>query len=327
MNADTTAKQVTVVLGTGGTIAGVAASPDDTVDYRAGQLGIAQLLAALPASLRSGLLLEQVAQIDSKDADFAFWRLLALRCEHWLAQPRVRALVLTHGTDTIEETACFLSRVLPAAKPVVLTCAMRPATAAVPDGPGNLRDALVLAADPSAHGVLVACAGEVHGALEVQKVHAQRLNPFSSGAAGPLARFEAGVPHWLRAAAPAPMPALRLSAASLPEKPQDWPPVEIVLSHAGASGRMVRALVQAGVRGIVAAGTGNGTLHEQLEQALLEAQAGGVRVVRASRCAEGGMLPRAQDAFETCAELPPAKARITLLLDLLAQQQQRGGAS
>ena len=136
---------------------------------------------------------EQVAQLDSKDMDFATWRALAGRVARHLARPEVAAIVVTHGTDTLEETAYFLQRVLAPAKPVVLTAAMRPATSRLADGPQNLADA-----SPSrwpragARGVVVVVAGTVHSALDVRKVHPYRLDAFGSGDAGPIARVEEG---------------------------------------------------------------------------------------------------------------------------------------
>ena len=118
-----------VVLGTGGTLAGAAATPGDNVGYKAAQFGIGELLARIPSLQGVPIESEQVAQVDSKDMTFAIWRDLAARCAHWLAQDDVAGIVVTHGTDTIEETSFFLQEVLAPAKPVVLTCAMRPSTA------------------------------------------------------------------------------------------------------------------------------------------------------------------------------------------------------
>jgi L-asparaginase len=122
--------QKIVVLGTGGTIAGTSAQAGDNIGYTAAQVGVGQLLAAVPGlqqAARGVLVAEQVAQIDSKDMDGHVWQALALRCAHHLEDPEVRGVVITHGTDTLEETAWFLHEVLDTrAKPVVLTCAMRP---------------------------------------------------------------------------------------------------------------------------------------------------------------------------------------------------------
>jgi len=302
-----------VVLGTGGTIAGRGASAQDNLGYRAGEVAVSDLLAGVPVPAGADVQAEQVAQIDSKDMDFGVWRSLAQRCAHWLAQPDVAGLVVTHGTDTMEETAFFLQAVLAPAKPVVLTGAMRPASSAAPDGPQNLADALAVAASAQAQGVCVVFAGAVHGPQDVQKVHGYRLDAFASGDAGPIAYVEEGRLRMLRAW-PQGTPARDVE--SLPDAAQ-WPRVEIVLSHAGASGAVVDALVREGVAGLVLAGTGNGTVHHALEAALLRAQQQGVRVLRTSRCAQGRVLPHGADKLPAAEGLSPVKARIALLLQAL----------
>jgi L-asparaginase len=302
-----------VVLGTGGTIAGRASSAQDNLGYRAGEVAVADLLAGMPVPEGTTLRAEQLAQIDSKDLDFDLWCALSQRCAHWLAQPQVAGIVVTHGTDTLEETAYFLHAVLAPVKPVVLTGAMRPATSAAADGPQNLADALAVAASPLAQGVSVVFAGAVHSAMDVQKVHSWRLDAFGSGDAGPLAWVEEGRLRVLRAWPQA--PALR-NAASLPE-PHAWPRVEIVTSHAGAGSAIVQALVRDGVAGIVVAGTGNGTLHHALEAALLQAQESDVAVRRASRCPQGRVIARPDDAIAGADGLSPVKARIALMLELM----------
>ena len=311
-----------VILGTGGTIAGTAAQAGDNLGYTAAQVGIGQLVAALPA-LANGhhqLLSEQVAQVDSKDMDFGIWRELAQRVTHWLAQDEVQGIVITHGTDTLEETAFFLQAVLDPAKPVVLTCAMRPATALAPDGPQNMLDAVAVASHFGARGVVAVCAGAVHAALDVQKVHTYRLDAFSSGDAGPLGYIEEGRLRLLRnwPSAPASQGMSAIKTIALGDAGQPWPRVEIVMNYAGADGRTVRALVADGVQGLVVAGTGNGTLHHALQAALIQAQAGGVAVRRATRCLEGRVLPRAGDELPDAQGLSPVKARVALMLELLA---------
>jgi L-asparaginase len=302
-----------VILATGGTIAGRAASAGDNIGYQAGQVGVDELLQGVRAP--PGLLLqaEQVAQIDSKDMDAEVWRALAARCAHWLAQADVRGIVVTHGTDTMEETAFFLQSVLAPAKPVVLTGAMRPATSAAPDGPQNIADALVVAAATGARGVCVAFAGSVHAASDVMKVHSYRPDAFASGESGPLAVVEEGR---LRALRPWPESLPLRALAGLPAA-SDWPRVEIVMNHAGAAGGTVDALVAQGVAGIVAAGTGNGSLHRDLEAALLRARERGVAVLRTSRCVYGRVLAQPADALPA-SELSPVKARIAMQLQLLA---------
>lgn len=309
-----------VILGTGGTIAGRSIDACDNIGYTAAQVGIDQLLYGIPAMAEAGpFITEQVAQIDSKDMSFAVWAQLATRVNYFLARSDVRGLVITHGTDTLEETAYFLQVACQPSKPVVLTCAMRPATAMAPDGPQNLLDAVSVARCEDAQGVVVVCAGTVHSALDVQKVHPYRLDAFSSGDAGPLAYVEEGqlrlLRNWPRAhEGYAPLAVeKRTDWAHL-----DWPHVEIVMSYAGASGAVVEALLVQGVRGLVVAGTGNGTLHQALEAALLKAQAAGVKVVRASRCVNGRVLPMFESAIADSQGLSPVKARVALMLALLA---------
>lgn len=301
-----------VVLGTGGTIAGEADAAHEHLGYRSAQRPVDELLRGVPVAGAQVVETEQVAQLDSKDMDFTVWSLLAHRCEYWLAQADVTGLVVTHGTDTLEETAFFLQAVLAPAKPVVLTGAMRPATALGADGPQNLADALAVAGTAGASGVGVVFAGRLHAARDVVKVHPYRLDAFGSGDAGPLAHVEDGRLRQLRSWPDEPV--LRAAATLLP--PASWPRVELVTSHAGATGSVVRALVADGVRGLVVAGTGNGTIHHSLEQALLEAQHAGVAVRRASRCPEGIVLAPADDPLPPMA-LTPVKARIALMLELM----------
>ena len=304
------------VLGTGGTIAGTGSGPQDHVGYRAGQVPVGELLVSSPAMAGHALVSEQVAQVDSKNMDFDLWRRLAARCAAWLARDDVTGLVITHGTDTLEETAYFLHLVLSPVKPVVLTCAMRPATALAPDGPQNLADAVTVAAAGGAHGVVAVCAGVIHGAPDVMKVHPYRLDPFGSGDAGALGHVEEGRLRlhrdWPAGAADWPSHAARVERAA------DWPRVQIVMNHAGADGSVVRALQAQGVDGIVVAGTGNGTLSEALEEALLQARADGIAVVRASRCGTGVVLAQTGQRLPDSQGLSPVKARIAMQLALLA---------
>ncbi|HZV92790.1 MAG TPA: asparaginase [Caldimonas sp.] len=319
-----------VVLGTGGTIAGWAATPTETLAYRSAQLGVAELVAAAPSTADTVVESEQVAQLDSKDMDFATWRRLALRVAHHLARPEVAGVVVTHGTDTLEETAWFLARVVDATKPVVLTAAMRPASALDADGPGNLADAISLAGRAGHPGVVVTLAGAVHGARDVRKAHPQRPDAFTSGDAGPLARHDGTQWQWLRDAAAGP-PSTGVDL--LPEDESAWPWVEVVTSDAGADGRVVDLLAGAGVDGIVVAATGNGSTHRLIAAALARAQASGVVVRRSSRCVEGAIVETGNDGLPTAGGLSPVKARIELMLHLLcagrparsAERQQESG--
>ena len=317
-----------VFLGMGGTIAGKASNPADNVGYKAAQVGVADLLSAVPAMAASlgtmTAVAEQVAQIDSKDMHIAAWRALAHSAERHLANPDVAGVVVTHGTDTLEETAFFLAQVLPQAlresKPVVLTCAMRPASSQAPDGPQNMADATAVACTPGAHGVMAVCAGVIHDAQHLRKVHPYRLDPFESGEAGPLGFVEEGSVRLLHGW-PTTQPS-RVTSKALART--EWPRVEMVTSHAGAGGAAVLSMVahpgDVPVRGIVVAGTGNGSLHQELEKALLDVQGQGVRVVRGSRCVEGPIVgnPRGADTGLQVTLLDPIKARVALMLELLA---------
>jgi L-asparaginase len=307
-------ERLVVVLGTGGTIAGTAADAGDNVGYTAAQIGIAQLVAAIPPLTGVPIECEQVAQLDSKDMDHATWQRLAQRAAHHLARENVCGVAVTHGTDTMEETAYFLQRVLAPAKPLVLTGAMRPATSLQADGPQNLLDAVAVAREAGARGVTVVFAGAVHGAFDVRKVHPYRLDAFSSGDAGPIAYVEEGrlrrLRDWPQGTA--------LGVESIARDPATWPRVEIVTSHAGASGAIVDALVASGVKGLVVAGTGNGKVHQSLKAALQRAEQSGARVLLATRCNSGAIVPSlGNDTSATFSGLTPVQARVELLMQLL----------
>ncbi len=341
-----------VVLGTGGTIAGTAASPTDHTGYTAGQIGVGELLDSVPglAQALKGAQLqsEQLAQLDSKDMDYGTMLRLAQRCHALLQQDDVQSLVVTHGTDTLEETAYLLRLLLEASlharekrKAVVFTCAMRPASSNEADGPRNLRDAVALAVDPLASGVLIVCAGDVHHPDFVQKVHSSALNAFSSGdvtlgEAGLMAHVRESTVIWAddfgrvfkqndgAIHTEYAQIAIKLIATDLGSL-INWPRVEVVMNHSNASAALVHALLNHShpgdpLRGIVVAGTGNGTLAQALQSALVDAQSAGIRVLRASRCPFGGVSPTAHDVLPST-HLSWAKARVLLMLELLGAPQ------
>jgi len=340
-----------VVLGTGGTIAGEGHDPHNALAYTAGQRPVSVLLQGVTLPPGAEVLTEQVAQLDSKDMDHATWQTLLARCRHWLAQD-VAGIVITHGTDTLEETAFFLSQTLPADKPVVLTCAMRPATHPQPDGPANLTDALSLVTQPQARGVMVVCAGLAHGAGEVQKVHASRLDAFAS-ASGPWAVRAQDVWHW---ASNLPLGQVDIDEDAIEKRATAclqtavWPRVEVVLSHAGATGAVLQAMLQAStpgdhdsdarlgqpLAGLVVAATGHVTIHAALEAALRHALRCGVPVMVTTRCVWSGVTTSphwllANTKFESnmdasteaqltglqVSPLSPVKARIDFMLQLM----------
>ena len=301
-----------LLIATGGTIAGRAASAQDNVAYRA-ELGAAELVAAVPALARVPLRTVQLAQIDSKDMSHAVWQALVRLLAQELARDDVTGVVITHGTDTLEETAFFLQRVLAPTKPVVLTAAMRPATSLQTDGPQNLLDAVTVARTPGARGVLAVLGGQVHAGDEVRKVDSYRLQAFDSDPAGPVALVEEGVVLSLR-----PWPAGRALGAACCDRPlADWPRVAWLTSHAGFDAALVDAAVAAGFHGLVLAGTGNGTLHADLEAAAARAATAGVALRLSTRCVSGRVVGSVPRRTPVSATHSAAQARVALLLELL----------
>lgn len=313
-----------VVLGTGGTIAGTGAGPQ-AVAYQAAQLSVAQLVQAVPGLQGMPLETRQVAQVDSKDMDWPVWQALADALWRELAREDVGAVVITHGTDTLEETAYLLHRLLDVDKPVVLTAAMRAATAAQADGPRNLRDAVLVAqhaARRGQSGVVAVMAGAVWPGWAVRKAHSSHIDAFDGGGEPPLARITSeGV---VEGDTPWPVPGK--AGWSWVLGTQAPPRVEIVTSHAGADGRVVEALLAQStlatnasdrLQGLVVAGTGHGTIHQGLSGALEQAGQQGVRVWRSTRVARGGVQPREADEWPAAGALTAAQARVALVLELL----------
>jgi L-asparaginase len=307
---------ITTILGTGGTIAGTASSATAQSGYTAATLGITQLLAAVPQLSGLPLQARQVAQLDSKDMSHAVWQQLVRAVADELARDEVSGVVVTHGTDTLEETAYLLQRVLAPGKPVVLTAAMRPATSLQADGPQNLLDAVTLARTPGVRGVLVLLAGRVHAGDQVRKVDAWRLDAFDSGDAGPLAWVRDGTVQQLRD-----WPRGEALGADITEVAlSNWPRVAWFTSHAGFDPAVVDAAVAAGFDGLLLAGTGNGSLHADLLAAAMRAQAAGLVVRLSTRCASGRVVGAGPHALAISDAPGPAQARVALLLELLDQR-------
>ncbi|MGN7099998.1 asparaginase [Ralstonia holmesii] len=315
------------ILATGGTIAGSADDAGSAARYRAGAVPIDQLLAASKLGLErlANVRAEQVAQIDSKDLTFEVWEKLVARIRHWIDVERVDGVVITHGTDTLEETAMLLHLTQQTDTPIVLTAAMRPSTSLSADGPLNLLNAVRLAANPSARGrgVLVALNQRVHAARDVQKSHTYAVEAFVSPDTGALGfvldtqvQFQRAGQH-VAAADVLPMPPAG-----------QWPWVEVVASYAQPDARVVDALVAAGVKGLVIAATGAGSIHANLEAALNRASQQGVFVLRSTRTG-AGLVP-AQPGGERWASsgsLNPYKARVLLTLLLASGRAQAEVAS
>lgn len=308
-----------VVLAVGGTIAGSAASELSTTGYQAGVLGVEYLLEAVPglqdyARVRG----EQLVSIDSKDMTEDIWLRLAGRINELLASEEADGIVVTHGTDTLEETAYFLNLTVQSRKPVVLVGAMRPATALSADGPMNLWDAVRVAASEEAagKGVLVVMNGEIHGAREVTKSHTTSVSTFRSPEAGVLGTVPAGEPLFFRAPLRRHTLASEFELAGLGELPC----VKIIYGHAGDDALFAEAAIKAGAGGIIYAGPGNGSIPRGVEAVLAEAVRQGLVVVRSSRTGSGTVIaaePSYREAhFVEGGSLNPQKARILLQLAL-----------
>ncbi len=329
-----------LILGTGGTIAGTATDPARAWAYQAAQLGVAQLVAAVPELAAIPLVTQQVAQIDSKDMAWPVWQALAQALDAALQDAAVEAIVITHGTDTLEETACLLHHLHDGRKPIVLTAAMRPATAPDADGPRNLRDAVQVAHTAAGlgwGGVVAVLQGRVWAGTDVRKAHSHALDAFDGGGVAPLALLDdaSGMSTGAGAWVPVnPWPRGEAMGWALLSSPTP-PRVEIVLSHADADGWWVDAALRQSaddvasreahrhaqaLRGLVVATTGHGTVNMGLEAALQRAVAQGVVVWRSSRVARGGVTPREGDVWPAAGTLTPAQARVALQLRLLAQR-------
>jgi L-asparaginase len=309
-----------VVLGTGGTIAGWAPDPSQGRQYLAGELTAADLVLGLGVGL-DHIVTEEVARIDSKNMGWPVWQRLVARVQHWLDQDDVQGVVVTHGTDTLEETAILLHTLFKGHKTVVITGAMRAANVPDPDGPANLRHALALAGAPGSAGVVCVFAGQVHAAASVTKLDCQALNAF--GSVDPIALDLAleNLDALQKRFAQQATPTVVLSAKALANL-HSWPWVELIFNHAAQDGAVVNALLLSpkAPDGWVVAGTGNGTMSQGLEAALTIAQQRGAWVWRTSRCAQGQVQAQVGESFQTTPGLNPYKARVVMALALVAGQ-------
>ena len=317
--------QKVVVLATGGTIAGVAEDVSKPNNYVSGQLGVNQLTQNL-VTHGVALIQEQVCNIDSKDMQFSHWQALLERCHFWLNQNDVAGLIMTHGTDTLEETAFFLQSVLKPSKPLAMTCAMFPANVPQSDGPQNLQDALDWVLTTQDSGVFLVSAGEVHFGIGVQKIFSDRSKAFASRnkvlAVNDKTPFM-DIQDWQ-------MPSIEQVLET-----KLWPRVELIFNHSGADGQLVKTLLKANdlaksgpqtnviqtvmIDGIVVAGTGSGTLSHDLVLALNEAQKAGLWVARTSRCAFGVADPDKHPSILSLHNLSPVQGRVAMILGLLAR--------
>ena len=309
-----------MILATGGTIAGTGATSTTTVGYTAAKVAIDKLITAVPELKKvANVKGEQVFQIASENMNNNYWLKLAKRVNTLLAQTDVDGIVITHGTDTIEETAYFLNLVVKSRKPVVIVGAMRPSTALSADGPINLYNAVLLAGSKDAvgKGVLVVLNDQINAAREVTKTNTSTLDTFKAPELGLLGYMQDNRPIFYRQSTRRHTADTEFDVMQLDVLPQ----VDIVYGYANVNRIAIDSFMAAGARGIIYAGTGDGSLADSVKPALVEARKQGVIIVRSSRVGEGIVARNGEDNddqldFVVSDTLNPQKARILLMLAL-----------
>src|ERR1700756_4767765 len=313
-------KKNVVILATGGTIAGAAASSTQAA-YTSGQVGIDTMINAVPgikdlANLKG----EQISNVGSQDMSFAIMLKLANRINESLPTSDVDGIVITHGTDTMEETAYFLNLTVKSDKPVVMVGSMRPSTAVSADGPLNLYNAVAVAADPKAkgRGVLVVMNDQIHAAHSLTKTSTTSVQTFMSPLRGVVGVTAYGKDDWYNNPPWTHTTQSEFDISNVTKLPR----VDIVFADADMEPDLIDGSVKAGAKGIVIAGVGNGNMNKPSVDAAAEAVKKGVVVVRSSRVATG-MVDRNVEVnddelgFIASDELNPQKSRILLSLALL----------
>ena len=308
-----------IILATGGTIAGAGASAD-RAGYTAGKIPIDDLVGSIPSIKKKATITgEQIASIGSQDMTIDVWKKLAVRINEIAKNKEADGIVITHGTDTQEETAYFLDLALTTDIPVVLTGSMRPATAISADGPKNLYDAITIAIDPKSkgRGVLVSFNEGIFDARDVMKLSTTKTNAFGSPNTGPVGQaYDGRVEYY--------------SSSERERKPKSpvvitantkLPRVDIVYMYADAPSDQIDMLVAKKVDGIVIAGVGNGNFNKAYMDAVKRAVAAGVIICRASRTPSGRVVLHDEINDEELGtivsdDLTPQKARILLMLGL-----------
>ena len=315
-----------IILATGGTIAGAGASAD-RAGYTAGKIPIDDLIGAIPTVKKIATITgEQIASVGSQDMTIEIWKKLAVRINEIIAKKEAEGIVVTHGTDTQEETAYFLDLVVPSEMPVVLTGSMRPSTAISADGPKNLYDAITVAINPKSkgRGVLVSFNEGIFDGREVMKMSTTFTNAFGSPNTGAIGHaYDGKVEYYANAV-----------REVNPKSPVDikadtkLPRVDIVYMYADAPSDMIDMLVAKKVAGIVIAGVGNGNFNKTYMDAVKKAVAAGVIVCRASRTPSGRVVLHDEIDDEKLGtivsdDLNPQKARILLMLALVKTKDKK----
>lgn len=308
------------ILATGGTIAGTGANSTTTVGYTAAKVGVEALIDAVPEIKKvANVKGEQIFQIASESMTNDHWLKLAKRVNTLLAQPDVDGIVITHGTDTLEETAYFLDLTVKSEKPVVMVGAMRPSTAISADGPVNIYNAVVLAGskDAEGKGVMIAMNDEISAARDVTKTNTSLTSTFRTPELGVIGYMQNNAPHFYRESLRKHTSKAEFDVSNLDKLPA----VDIVYGYANINPIALNAFVGAGDKGIVYAAVGDGSLGAGIKPDLIEARKKGVVVVRSSRVGNG-IVARNGEAnddeldFVVSDTLNPQKARILLMLAL-----------
>jgi len=311
-----------VILATGGTIAGAAATGTQS-GYTSGAVTIDAMLKAVPGIDKLATVKgEQIANVGSQDMSFDVLLKVAKRINELAKDPSITGFVITHGTDTLEESAFFLNLTVKTDKPVVLVGSMRPSTAVSADGPLNLYNAVGIAVDPKAkgRGVLVTLNDQIHGAHSMTKTSTTAVETFQSPVRGILGTASYGKNDWYQSPDWKHTTKSEFDISSVTKMPR----VDIIYAGVDASADLITLAANAGAKGIVIAGVGNGNMNKAMVDAAAAAVKKGVVVVRASRVTTGlvGRNVELDDdklGFIASDELNPQKARILLSLALLKQ--------
>ncbi|MBP1649651.1 MAG: ansB [Bacteroidetes bacterium] len=309
-----------VILATGGTIAGSADSKT-SVGYTSGAVTVDALIAAVPTLKDIARITgEQVSSIGSQDMCDSVWLKLAARANAVLAADTVDGVVITHGTDTMEETAYFLQLVVKSKKPVVLTGSMRPSTALSADGPLNIYNAVAIASDPAAagRGVLVAANDDIHSARDITKMNTTDVQTFDSPEYGLVGTTLYGKQTFFRTAYRKHTVNSEFSVTDVKSLPR----VDVLYANSDMSADLIDAAVKLGAKGIVIAGVGDGNMTTPALDALSRAVKAGVVCVRSSRLPSGRTWRNSEVnddkmGFVAAGELNPSKSRILLKLALM----------
>ncbi len=308
-----------VILATGGTISG-AGSSSTGAQYTPGKIDIDQVVKTIPGITKlAGIKAEQIMQVASQDMTSATWLEISKKVNEMLAMPAVEGVVITHGTDTIEETAYFLNLTIKSKKPVVIVGSMRPGTSLSADGPLNLYNAVALASSDAAFdkGVLVMFNDEIFAARDVAKTHATNVAAFKSNNSGAMGFVHYGKPEIYYSS-------LRKHTYNTEfniKKTTSLPKVDIVYAYAGSDSSAIDHFVEVGSKAIIVAGVGDGNIDKFSLEKLKAAAKKGVIVVRSAHLGSGAVVRNSEIndnefGFVTADNLSPQKARILTMLAL-----------